>query len=423
MISFDDALGIVLGSAPRPRAETVPLASAPGRILARAVRADRDLPPFDRAALDGYAFRLADGEREFGEERQLPVAGEVAAGQRYRRALRPGSCVRIWTGAATPAGAQGIVPVERSTETDGIVRLSGPVEIGGPSRAGICDRGEDARRGAVLLEKGRRIGPGEAAILAATGHAQVAVHARPRISLLLTGAEVVPPGARPSAEQIRSTHGAVLGSLLRASGLGEARELGIVGDSEVALRRRIARGLEESDLLLITGGVSAGRLDLVPGVLRALGVRILFHKVAIRPGKPVLFGTGRMASGGTVRVFGLPGNPVSVLATAVLFVLPFLRAWEGDTPAAPLTVRLDEPIRRGGGLLHFVPSALSAAPDATLRCRPLPSHGSGDFVSASGVRALLRVPGDSETRPEGSILTAVPVPVPGPLSISVPISS
>jgi molybdopterin molybdotransferase len=257
-------------------------------------------------------------------------------------------------------------------------------------------------------------------VLAATGQAQVAVHARPRISLLLTGAEVVPPDARPAPQQIRSTHGAVIASLLRASGLGEARDLGIVTDREAALRKRIARGFEESDLLLVTGGVSAGRLDFVPGVLRDLGVRVLFHKVAIRPGKPVLYGIGKRAGGGRVHVFGLPGNPVSVLATTILFVLPFLRGWQGEPPAPPLAVALEEPVRRGGGLTHFIPSVLSIAPDATLRCRPLVSHGSGDFVSASGARALLRVPGNNETREPGTILPAVAIP--GPIEALLPAS-
>lgn len=406
MLTFDEALDRILRSAPAPRPETVPLARAASRILARPARADRDLPPFDRAALDGYAVRVGE---PFGEERVLPVTGEVAAGDPLSGPLRRGTCVRIMTGAAVPRGAEGIVPVERSEEEDAgrRVRLRGPLEARGGMRPGIANRGEDARRGAVLLRRGTRLSAQHIAVLAGIGAADVPVFRQPSIGILATGGEIVPPGTTPAPHQIRSSNDLFLAALLAATGLSRVENLGIVPDRARDLTRGIGRALTASDLLVVTGGVSAGRYDLVPDVLRACGVKVLLHKIALRPGKPLLFGVVRWK--GLKRfVFGLPGNPVSVAATAHAFLLPFLRAWQGEAQPPPLTARIATGIRRAGGLTHLVPAVLRTDGEGILWAEEIPIRGSGDYAGASRARAWLRIEGDGVDRARGALVRAIP---------------
>ena len=406
LLAFEKALARVLDAVPSPKRETVALARAQGRVLARDVRADRDLPPFDRAALDGFAVRVSG---EFGGMRVLPVVGEVAAGERPPRGLAPDTCVRVFTGAPLPAGAQGVIPIERAREAEGRAYLEGPLAIDGPRRGGIADRGEDARKGGLLLSRGRRIGASEAALLASVGAAEVAVFAQPEVAIVVTGHELVPASAKPSRVQIRSANDATVAAIVAAVGVSGIRRLGIVEDDPGPLRRALRRGLGH-DILVVTGGVSVGRLDLVPDLLRDLGVRIVLHRVAIRPGKPFLFGIDRRG-GRRTAVFGLPGNPVSVLATAVEFLAPFVRAWRGESrPSRPLRARLDAPLRRPAGLFHFVPGELRVDGEGVLRAREIASHGSGDFVSVAGAHAFLRVPGGDAALPEGGLVEADPIP-------------
>lgn len=421
--SFEDALRLVLDATPARLVETVPLDRALGRVLARDVRADRDIPPFDRSALDGYAVRV---KGPFGAKRRLPVTGEVAAGARPPREIKEGTCVRIWTGAAVPALAQGVIPVERASEADGWVELQGPMGLPGRarrgrrSRPGIADRGEDAMRGDLVARSGLRIEPGALAVLAAVGAAKVPVWSAPRLAIVVTGHELVAAGRKPTAVQIRNTNEEVVSAVAASAGAQSVARLGIVEDELTALRRALRRGLE-SNVLVVTGGVSAGRLDLVPSVLEQIGVRILVHKVAIRPGKPFLFGVmerreSPLSTGGRPRgrrprrtfVFGLPGNPVSVLVTAIEFLAPFIRAFRGEAPAeaGSIPVRIDRPISRGGGLTHFVPCLLAADARGTLWAREIEIRGSGDFVAASRAKAVIRVPGDGKVRRRGTVLQA-----------------
>jgi len=403
LTTFDDALGMVLDAAPRPRREIVDLKDSCGRVLARDIRADRDLPPFDRAALDGYAFRV--GGKSEGEP-VWPVVGEVAAGSRPPRELKEGTSIRIWTGAPVPRGAQGIVPVEEATEVAGGVLLSLPGSAGGRKRAAIALRGEDARRGDRLFARGTRLRHAALPVLAAVGVHRVPVHARPTLAVVSTGDELVPAAGRPSPVQIRSSNDLLIRSLVAAAGVSSVNDLGIARDEPALLKKALARGLE-AEILVVSGGVSAGRLDHVPAVLRDLGVRVVFHKVAIRPGKPLLFGV-RSLAGRRTAVFGLPGNPVGVLVTAVEFLLPFIRRFQGEVPSVdlPLPVRIETAMRRGGDLLHFVPCALDVDTEGSMRAREIPLRGSGDFAAASRTDALLRVPGDGVGRESGSVLTA-----------------
>ncbi len=394
----------MLSAAPRRhRIHAVDLRDSLGRILARDQRADRDIPPFDRAALDGYAIHA---ECRLDDPAGIPIAGEIAAGSRPPRRLPAGVCVRIWTGAPAPPGVAGIVPVERAREEGGRVHLDADLPLADARRPGIADRGEDARRGDLLLEAGRRIGPGEAAVLASIGRSSVPVYPEAATAILMTGREIVPPVRRPTPVQIRSVNDAALGLLLRAAFSVEPRALGIVDDDPIPLRRAIRRGLR-GDVLVITGGVSAGGLDLVPAVLEEIGVEISVRKAAIRPGKPFLFGTVRMDRR-RVAVFGLPGNPVSALVTGLVFLLPYLRAFRGEPRPGPprISVRLEAAVRRGGGMLHFVPCRFVGED----RVAEIPMNGSGDIVSASRADAFLMVPGDGAERPAGTAMAAIPIP-------------
>jgi molybdopterin molybdotransferase len=404
LLPFDEALRRVLAAAPTPKRETVPLANAQGRLLARDVRADRDLPPFDRSMLDGYAVRVSG---EFGGMQVLPVVGEVAAGEKPPRPLAPDTCVRVWTGASVPSGAQGVIPVERAREAAGRAYLEGPLGRGRSRREGIADRGEDARRGALLVPRGRRITPAEAALLASVGVEAVPVYSQPEVAIVVTGHELVPPSSKPTSVQVRSANDATVAAIVEAAGVSGVSRLGIIEDDPAPLRRALRRGLGH-DILVVTGGVSAGRLDLVPDILRELGVRIVLHRVAIRPGKPFLFGIDTKG-GRRTAVFGLPGNPVSVLATAVEFLVPFIRAWRGETHRS-LRARSDTPLQRPAGFLHFVPCDLRVDGGGALRAREIVSHGSGDFVSVAAARAFLRVKGGEGVIPEGSILEVDPIP-------------
>jgi molybdenum cofactor synthesis domain-containing protein len=407
LVSFDRALGKILKAVPKPKRESVALAEALGRVLGQDVRADRDLPPFDRAALDGYAVRV---EGLFGARRTLPITGEIVAGEPGRREIKPNSCVRIWTGASVPKGAQGIIPVERARERGGEVTLEGPLRSSGMRRYGIADRGEDASRGELLLPTGETLGEGDLVVLGAVGRSRVSVYREPRIAVLVTGHELVRPHERPTAVQIRSTNDLIVSSLVAPLAAPEIETLGIVGDERGPLRRAIRRGLE-SDLLIVTGGVSMGRLDLVPEILESLGVRIELHGIAIRPGKPFLFGRYNR-DGRRTAVFGLPGNPVSVMVTTLVLVAPYLHAWRGAPSGVDRScaARLLGSVVRGGNLLHFVPCRLGIDRTARATARPLPMNGSGDFVSASRANGLLRVPGDGRKRRAGSIMTADPIP-------------
>jgi molybdenum cofactor synthesis domain-containing protein len=412
LLSFEDALRIVMKAVPSPRREEVPLSQAVGRVLARDVRADRDLPPFDRAALDGYAVHVSG---PFGTEQDLPVIGEVAAGERPPRNLAPGRCVRIWTGAAVPLGAQGIIPVEVAEERGNRVLLDGPLVSVGKRRAGIADRGEDARRGEILLQRGRRLTAGDLVVLGGVGCFSVSVFSEPEVAVAVTGHELVSPDEAPNPYQIRSTNDLIVSAIGRQVGVGRIRSLGILEDQTGVLRRAVYRGLR-SEVMIITGGVSMGRLDLVPEILADLGVRIRIHGVAIRPGKPFLFGTC-VKDGRRTAVFGLPGNPVSTMVTMMELVAPFLRAWRGEPQPMPrsATARMMGPISRGSGLLHFVPATLSIDARAILWANPLRMNGSGDFVSAARATAFLRVPGDGKKRQKGSVLRADLVPGASPL--------
>ena len=387
LLPVDETRALVLRHSLRPRSVRVPLEEALGRVLSRDVRADRDVPPFDRSALDGYAIRLGDG----GEEAVagFPVVARIVAGQPWRGTLAPGTAASITTGSPVPTGTDRIVPVERSTVLEsGRVHMEGDLTTGSN---GISRRGEDARKGEPVLVAGIRLAAPDIAVLAGVGAAAVPVFLRPRVDVFTTGDEVVEPHERPRWHQIRDGNGPLLRTLLRASGWVESVSGRRVPDQPQRLARRIDTA--KGNVLVFTGGVSMGERDFVPGALRAAGFRVQVHRIAIRPGKPFLFATRGRGAAAQV-AFGLPGNPVSVLVTAWEFLLPFLRASGGAMDPGPRTERClaAEPIERPSGLTHFVPVRTEESHrDGGRWVHPVRFHGSGDYIAmgrADGVAML-----------------------------------
>jgi molybdopterin molybdotransferase len=331
LLSVAEAQGAVLREARPLAAEELGLSPAVlGLVLAADVAADLDVPPYDKSMMDGYAVRCADLPEGRGV---LRVLEEITAGRTPRHPVGAGESSRIMTGAPIPAGADAVVVVERTQLLDG-----GRVQVEDrPPQVGqnILRRGQEMRAGEVVLPAGTLLRPQEIGLLATMGRARVGVVPPPRVAVLSTGDELVEASETPGPGQIRNSNGPMLLALAVRAG-AVARSLGIARDRLDSLRPRIEEGLRD-DVLILSGGVSAGVLDLVPGVLADAGVVAHFHKVAMKPGKPVLFGS-RDASGRRTLVFGLPGNPVSALACFALFVRPALRRLAGHAEAGPRTV-------------------------------------------------------------------------------------
>jgi molybdopterin molybdotransferase len=363
-----------------PPIETVDLQDAIGRVLAQEIRADRDYPPFDRAARDGFAVRSVDCKTAGA---MLRVIGEVAAGVGFRGSVGAGECVRIMTGAAVPACADAVVMVEQTRGSSG----ADTVVIERTATAGMnfAPRGSEARKGDALLKSAARIGDAEAAVAAQAGCAELRVYRKPRVALLSTGSEIVNVSAAPKEFEIRNSNGASLTVQVRFAG-GEAIPLGSAADEVDALRRNIERGLKE-DILVISGGVSAGKYDLVEPVLQDLGAKFIFDSVEIRPGRPAVFAICHGKP-----VFGLPGNPVSTLVTFELFAAPAVDILGGAEPRnlPLLKAKLVTGVEQHAALTHFVPARLEW-PDGEATVAPLPWQGSGDIATVARANCFLVV--------------------------------
>lgn len=313
---------IVAGVYPRP-AETVPLDLSPGRRLAGPLAALRSQPPFRASAMDGYALRSADATAGV----ELRVIGTSAAGHGFHGSVSAGECVRIFTGAPVPDGADAVLIQEDATTLPGErIAIREAVPPGRHVRA----RGLDFAEGDVLLAPGRIMGMREIALAAALGHGSIPVRQRPKVAILATGDELVSPGETPGPDQIVASNSVGIAALVTASG-GEPHDLGIAADTRPALADALARARDLSPQVLVTlGGASVGDHDLVQEALKAAGMELDFWKIAMRPGKPLMF--GRL---GETRVLGLPGNPVSSLVCATLFLRPLLAAFLGEPPRDP----------------------------------------------------------------------------------------
>ena len=376
MLSVEEALKLVLENVRPLASRHVAIGEALGCVLAEDVVSDIDSPPHDKSIVDGYAVIAADIGQPGVE---LEVLEEVTAGTVPTRVVESGSATRIMTGAPIPAGADAVVMVEH-TETDAnrVRILQAPVK----ARQNVMRRAASLARGQVVLQAGKRLRAIELGLLSEVGRAVVSAVPRPRVKIVATGNELVDAAEAPSAGQIRNSNGPLLAGLVEQAG-GQAELLGIARDEHADLRARIEAGLE-SDVLLLSGGVSAGVLDLVPQVLHELGVQKVFHKVNLKPGKPLWFGVK-----GQTLVFGLPGNPVSGLVGFELFVRPAIAALAGREPVglAAATAQLAREHKQRGDRPTYWPGMNSE--DGVV---PLPWQGSGDLRTLADANCLIYFP-------------------------------
>lgn len=399
MITVDEALKQVLRHARIRSSERQLAAELVGHVLAEDILADLDLPPFDKALMDGYAVR---GAEVASPGVILAISEEIPAGRTPSRPLAPGEAAVIMTGAPVPAGADAVVQHERTTRVD-----PGRVRIDLEARPGmnILARGRELRAGDLVLREGTKITPALVGLLASVGRKEVSVTSKPRIVVVPTGDELVEPGQVPGPGQIRNSHAVMLGALARALGC-PTRVTPIAPDAPEALQATLKGGLDEADVLLVTGGVSAGQRDLVPETLSQLGVTTIFHKIQLKPGKPLLFGVGPARSDADrppCLVFGLPGNPVSGLVGFHLFVAPAVRVLSGGQPttldAMCLAGQLRTPFRHRGDRPTFHP-ARARATGGCLEVEPLAWAGSADLRAAAHADGFAHFPaGDRDYLP------------------------
>lgn len=382
MLEVTDALAIVLEHAKPLRPVVAPLGqSLLGRVLGVDVRADRDSPPFAKSLRDGYAVRAADC---VGEAVPLRVVEEIAAGTLPQKAISPGECARIYTGAPIPPGADAVVMQEDCRPEDGRVTVNDAAIRPGQW---VFPRGSEMRAGDVVVAAGTRLNPAAVGVLAGVGAREVAVYPRPRVSILATGNELVDVAVEPGPGQIRNSNGPMLAAQVAQAG-GTVQDRGIAGDDAGELRAKVGDALASSDVLILAGGVSVGTFDLVPGTLQELGVVPHFHRVRMKPGKPLLFGTRD-----GVLVFGLPGNPVSAFVCFELFVRPALRVLSGDPDPNPRTVSIPvaESVAESNDRPTYRPAKLEPA-EVGWAVRPLAWAGAPDLRGMQPADALIVLP-------------------------------
>jgi molybdopterin molybdotransferase len=384
MLTYEQARRTVIDNVekakgPRPTA-SLSVWDALGFVLAEEVKTDREYPPFHRSTRDGYAVRAL----EVAPGAILRCVAETKAGDTVAQPLAPGACAQIMTGAAIPDNADAVVMIEHTTREGDSVRFDRAAQPG----QNIVPRGSEAQRGQTMLSAGTRLGYAELALAAQVGATQLRCAAKPRIAILSTGDEVVPIDQPPGAFQIRNSNSVSLAAQVRLAG-GEPILLGNAADRIDDLRDKISRGLRE-DVLVLSGGVSMGKYDLVETVLKGLGAEFYFDAVAIRPGKPAVFGKCQ-----DTFVFGLPGNPVSTMVTFELFVVPAIDLLSG-APARDLPLveaRLAAAFIERPGLTHFLPARLEWR-GATPEVKSLPWQGSGDIAALAHANCFLVVAAD-----------------------------
>ena len=402
MLRIEDALQIILEKTPLLGEEEIALTDAVGRLLRCDAVSDLDLPPFDRARMDGYALKATDAaSASETNPARLREIGEAAAGYAFEGKVESGQAVRIMTGAPVPAGADAVQQIE-------VIQVSGDgwIEVQKAVQPGqfITPRGIEARAGDVMVKAGERITPAVAAVLASFGYAQLTVSPRPRIALLSTGTELVEVAETPGPSQIRNSNTYSLAGYAEASG-AEVVATGIVRDDFQATRDAITDGLAKADVVMLSGGVSMGDYDLVKPALVELGAEILVEKVAMHPGKPTVF-----AKLGDKIIFGLPGNPVSVAVSFHLFARPALMKLQGANE-----IHLPRFQAYATRLVKGAPPRRSHQPGRlTIQAgraavEPLKWSGSSDLVAFMSADCLIVVPEDRASVVEGELVEVIPL--------------
>ncbi|MCY2995198.1 MAG: molybdopterin molybdotransferase MoeA [Planctomycetota bacterium] len=378
MISPDEALKLVWEHALPRSPQMLPLSEACGLQLAEELRADRDYPPFPRAVMDGYAVRLADAGRT------VEVVAEVAAGRTADMPVADGNAVEIMTGAPCPPGTQAVVPKEQVQRSGNRVALPTPLPLG----QHIAPQGSECRAGAVVLQAGQTLTPLAVAVLASIGSQRVLAIPRPSLAVITTGAELVPPGEQPAPGQIRKSNGPMVLAMARQWGLERLTHLHTVDD--LAATRRALETVADRDLILFTGGVSAGNYDFVPAALAGYGAVTIFHHVAQKPGKPLL-----VARKDRQLIFGLPGNPLACHLGFHRYVTAALRSMQGQRPlATALLGQLDVPVSSQHRRTFFL--LAQARYDATApggwRVAPAAGSSSADVFGPCHANCYVRIP-------------------------------
>jgi molybdopterin molybdotransferase len=394
MLSTREASQTIAESMPDFEAEDVALADAIGRTLRQSIVAERDQPPFDRVTMDGIAVdfaTLAEGRRQF------TIQGTQHAGDPVLTLEDKGNCIEIMTGAVMPIGADCVIPVERISVDGGVAEVEANYE----TKQGqfVHPRGSDHKKGTVVLTAGSIISPMDIAIIASCGLETVGVSKQPAISIISTGNELVAPGGPIEDHQVRLSNGPALVAMLRGQGSCKHEHL---ADEPKLLEDKLATHLAQSNVLVLSGGVSMGKADYVPEVLAALGVKLIFHKISQRPGLPMWFGIGPENQ----VVFALPGNPVSTLVCCRQYVLPALLRAGGREPRAAEIAELSKDFSFNPKLTCFLPVRLLDNADGKLVAQPAPTNTSGDFTSLSGTDGYVELDRETSEFPKGA-----PVPL------------
>jgi molybdopterin molybdotransferase len=392
VITTAAALDAILEAMPLFDIESVSMDKAVGRTLRQTVIAERDQPPFDRVMMDGIAIAHADFARG---AREFPIQATQAAGD-ARLALEPGNCVEIMTGAALPEGADCIVPVERINMANGTAGIEAGYEA--EERQFIHAQGSDHERGAELLAPGKRVSAMDVAVIASAGLTEVGVSRSPDVRVISTGNELVPAGEAIEAHQIRLSNGPAVIAMLAQHGYTHCEHDHIKDEPEV-LEERIRDHLEAADVLVLSGGVSMGKADFVPEVLKKLGVDVIFHKISQRPGKPMWFGKGPEGQ----PVFALPGNPVSTLVCCRRYVVPALDKASGAADRLPEFAALTEDVTFAPNLTFFLPVKLLSSTGGHTLAMPVHTNTSGDFASLSASDGFIELVQEQTNFPAGTV--------------------
>jgi molybdopterin molybdotransferase len=390
MINRKKALNIILKNSKTLGVEKIDAASALGRVLAENIYSDVDIPPFDRSAMDGFAINSRDRSQTY------QIIEDIPAGKVPKKKVKPRQCARIMTGAMLPKGADRVVMVE-NTKLHSKNRMQIVVK---EKKTNISTRAEDVSKGQRILRKGTKIRPQEAAMLASVGKTKIKVMRQPRVAVISTGSELVEPHQTPKAGQIRNSNSSTLLLQLRKRGIN-GKYLGIARDKFAATKKLIKKGLAASDILILTGGVSVGHYDFVREVLKSCGVKILFNKVAIKPGKPTVFGTK-----GKKLIFGLPGNPVSVLVIFELFVVPAIDKIAGrkTKPDFGKLLLLKDFRRRSAKREQYFPIRIKSS-----GALPLEFHGSAHMQALTQAEGIMRIRKGIKQIKKGTVVNARPI--------------
>jgi molybdopterin molybdotransferase len=373
--------------------ESLPLTQCVGGTLRENVYAERDHPPFDRVTMDGIAV---DSEALRRGVKRFRIQGVQAAGSPPLKLGSPDDAIEVMTGAMLPMGCDNVIPVEQLDLVDGHATLKTTVVTS--AFHNVHRRGSDSRQGKLLLESGTLLRAPEIAVAASAGMARVRVSSQPAVMVISTGDELIEPGDPIAEFQVRRSNAYAVAATLRNRGFGRVGDDHVI-DDEKLLKNRLALHLTTHEVLVLSGGVSMGKFDLVPKVLMQLGVQEVFHTIAQRPGKPMWFGVGPHGQA----VFGLPGNPVSTLVCLIRYVIPAIAEAMGTKRAAPERLALASPVTFKPALAYFLPIVIEHDDWGRPWANPKAPNGSGDFLSLAGTDGFVELPPGPNTYPKGFV--------------------